>query len=537
MYRSPHSASSASASASASALNAFAFLVFLGVLSFGVLPGCVHEVEESSIQLSGEVADARGAVIVGGVNWQDVTSLAASSDERVNANAVGYLSIPARGSRCTAFLVANDLVMTNHHCISSSSQAVGATVSFRREAGVDSSNHASYSCDTFIGANDGLDYSLLRCLGNPGDVHGVLNLDEGTPRTDDSIYILHQNCDYYQDPSCERTKKISRGNIISTGTELRYNADTLGGSSGSPVFDASSHDVIGLHHVGIGSNSDGRGWANSAVRIGRIVDHIESHWPDLVLGATSVQPAPVVPVSSDDEFEPNNERNAATDVENGDVLSDLNIAGGDKDIFRLELSGAATVSVSLSFIHGAGDIDAAIYIGGSETAIATGVSPDDNEQIVVDVVSGPAFIVVYGYNGATNDYSITFDVDGQTEPVEPPGEVPSPSFAEPNDSPAAASTLPLPGSASGVAIESSRDVDFYRIQHAGGALLAQLDFSHSVGDLDLDLYTAGGTRLERSESITDQELITGSYPAGDYLLRVIGYGGATGEYSLIVEGN
>jgi|GEM_PF-546582 len=516
-----------------------ALTAFAGLLA----PGCVHEVDDGAgIRLESEITtEVKEAVIVGDVNWQDASTL--SGTERQNANAVGHLNIPAKGTRCTAFLVADDLVMTNHHCISRQSHAEGARVSFRKETGVALQNQETYRCDTFIGANEGLDYALLRCVGTPGATHGVLPLNEGNPRNGDGVYVVHQNCDYFSNRWCDPTKKLSPGNITRTGTELQYNADTLGGSSGSPVFNALTHEVIGLHHVGIGGNSSGRGWANGAVRIDRIVDDISANWPSLTLGAGTAAPAPVVDTA--DALEPNNGRSQASVAQDGAAFADLSITASDSDVFRIDLDGAAQIDVQVDFAHAAGDLDVAIYTGNSEQTVATGVSADDDETVSVSVVQGPVYVVVYGYDGATNDYAISFDVTAESiapgpgdeptpteDPVETPAPVDAPDFAEPNNSRADASDLPFPGSVSGVAIDSAGDIDFYRVVHAGGRIDIQLDFTHADGDLDLFMYSEGGSQLADSQGVTNQERIAGTLAAGTYFIRVIGYGSATGAYSL-----
>ena len=46
-----------------------------------------------------ELASTEAPVIVGSVNWTSVTNLSSTSTERARSKAVGYLSIPAKGSR------------------------------------------------------------------------------------------------------------------------------------------------------------------------------------------------------------------------------------------------------------------------------------------------------------------------------------------------------------------------------------------------------------------------------------------------------
>jgi hypothetical protein len=212
-------------------------------------------------------------VIVGSVNWVSVTSLSSTSTERARSKAVGYLSIPAVGSRCTAWLVSNDVAITNNHCIGSSSEAVGARISFNYEDGVASTSRIWYDCSTFIKTWTYEDMTALRCQPingvYPGQTYGKLTVSSTNASTGSSVYVIHQNCDYYTTSGCSPTKKYSPGSVLNGSyntKELSYDADTLGGSSGSPVLSKSSHYVVGLHHVGVGGDSSGRGSFNLGVK-------------------------------------------------------------------------------------------------------------------------------------------------------------------------------------------------------------------------------------------------------------------------------
>lgn len=229
------------------------------------LTGCgVAELPED-VPNAEPVGSTEAEVIVGSVNWTAATSLSSTSTERARSKAVGYLSIPAVGSRCTAWLVGTDKIVTNNHCVGSSSEAVGAKVSFNYEDGVASTSRIWYDCSTFVKTWVNEDMTVLGCKALngyfPGQVYGKLTVASTNAANSSSMYIIHQNCDYNATPGCVPNKKYSPGTVLNTNwssNELSYNADTLGGSSGSPVFAgataANAHLVIGLHHVGVGSN-------------------------------------------------------------------------------------------------------------------------------------------------------------------------------------------------------------------------------------------------------------------------------------------
>jgi V8-like Glu-specific endopeptidase/predicted small lipoprotein YifL len=233
------------------------------------------DVPDAEPQPHDALASQESNVIVGTLNWVSATSL--SGTQRSKSLAVGYLSIPAVGSRCTAWLVSNDVVITNNHCVGSSSEAVGARVSFNYEDGVASASRVWYPCATFIKTWSSDDMTALRCSAVngqlPGQVYGFLSVSSTNAATGSDVYVVNQNCDYYTTPSCTPTKKSSPGRVLNgnySTTDISYDADTLGGSSGSPVISTSSNQVVALHHIGIGGNSQGRGTANTGVKATRV---------------------------------------------------------------------------------------------------------------------------------------------------------------------------------------------------------------------------------------------------------------------------
>jgi V8-like Glu-specific endopeptidase len=244
-----------------------------GLIVAGSMMACVGA-EDGAEDLE-NTAQAEQPVIVGSVDWTNSTSLSGTLATR--AKAVGYLSIPSANSRCTAWLVSPDVAITNNHCIARSSQAKGAKISFNYEEGVSSGQRVWYDCSTFVATWKNLDMTALRCAPIngvlPGDANGWLTVSSTDAADSDGIYVLHQNCDYYTTSGCSPTKKYSAGKILEanySSTDASYDADTLGGSSGSPVLSAATNEVVALHHYGFGGDGNGRGTHNSGVRAGEI---------------------------------------------------------------------------------------------------------------------------------------------------------------------------------------------------------------------------------------------------------------------------
>lgn len=335
---------------------------------------------------------ATDPLIVGALEWTETSALDPTSAERARARAVGYLSLPAKGARCTAFLITEDVVMTNHHCVPDADAARGATVDFDRELGVPAAQRTRYACAQLLGNDAALDYALLACDGRPGASRGVLPLQPEAATKGRALYVLQQNCDYYRDPSCEPTKKLSRGVLTAVGSRLGHDADTLGGSSGSPVLDAETHQVIGLHNVGIGGDGAGRGIENGAVPMTRILPALAARFP---------------PPSEPELYEPNETPGAAPVVALPlDVQDGLRIADdADVDYFAFDTDGAPR-SITLTFVHAAGDLDMALEdAAGRGVAQSAGVT--DVEALEVTLPAGRYFVRVVGWSGATNAYALS----------------------------------------------------------------------------------------------------------------------------------
>lgn len=101
---------------------------------------------------------------------------------------------------------------------------------------------------------------------------------------------------------------------------------------------------------------------------------------------------------------------------------------------------------------------------------------------------------------------------------------------EPNDVAAQASLVGF-GEYPSLHLEND---DWYRVTVAPDtALMAVISFSHSVGDLDLELYRSDLTLVDTSDSVADLECVYAcAGHGGEYLVRVYGYGGATNRYDL-----
>jgi hypothetical protein len=242
----------------------------------GLLAGCGEGMNEN-------LAEAEQPVIVGSVNWTSTEDLDKDSVEGQSARAIGYLSIPANGSRCTAWLYSKNRIITNEHCVGSEAEAVGARATFDYVDSIPSAQRTWWDCSTLVKAFD-LDMAVLECAPkngkSPGDVYGWVELASQDPKEGQEVYLIHQNCDYKREAGCSPTRKYSGGKILDATLGARdasYDCDTLGGSSGSALFAKSGPDagkVVALHHLGYGSDAEGRGNYNSGIRVSLVKDRL-----------------------------------------------------------------------------------------------------------------------------------------------------------------------------------------------------------------------------------------------------------------------
>ena len=373
-----------------------------------LLSACSSDLDGSHAEeiSAASISKGEGAVILGSVDWQEASSLAEGTAARQNARAVAYLNIPAVASRCTAFLIAPDVIMTNQHCIPDAASAQGVTAYFHYEQG--GSTEVAVDCSGFIGNDAALDYALLQCASRPGDTLGTVDLENRNARTGERVYVIHQNCDYFSDPNCAPTKKLSAGTVQQVGNEVGHSADTLGGSSGSPVFAGDTHTVIALHHAGAGSDANGRGSMNYAVPMTRILPVLLQRYPGLQLGGRAPTPtaptAPTTPTTTD-LYEPNDTRAGATVVQLPFSSQDASIDANDDDVFTFTSDGRS-LTIRMTCSHAQGDLDMYVYDAtGAELARSIGTS--GVELISQGFPAGAVFVRVIGYREARGAYTLS----------------------------------------------------------------------------------------------------------------------------------
>ncbi len=197
----------------------------------------------------------------------------------------------------TGFLIAPGILMTNHHVLPSAEVAAGSVVEFDYELDAAGNDRQSYTYALrpadFFTNNEPLDFAVVavapaaREKKRPIRDFSWLKLQRESGKA-----LLAEYLTIIQHPGGQRKQICVRENQLLRldADTLWYATDTLGGSSGSPVFN-SSWQVVALHHLGVPKKDaqgrwltvDGGVWdesmdesrvqwiANEGIRISRIV--------------------------------------------------------------------------------------------------------------------------------------------------------------------------------------------------------------------------------------------------------------------------
>lgn len=193
------------------------------------------------------------------------------------AAAVCQIVVPGRGVG-SGFLVGPNVVLTNHHVVSTHEEAARARVRFNYqvdEFGVlEPSEYFDCRPDEVFHAHEPLDCALVAVDGVPGATYGVIPLAAPRP------FFVGDRVNIIQHPMGQPKQIACVDNEIAylDDTVVQYLTDTLPGSSGSPVFD-DDWSLIAIHHSGgwipeaSGSSTHFR---NEGIRLSAIVDHLVS---------------------------------------------------------------------------------------------------------------------------------------------------------------------------------------------------------------------------------------------------------------------
>lgn len=192
----------------------------------------------------------------------------------INTRPVARLSFQSGGSSyvCTGWLVAgsnNSTMLTNNHCFTTQSEVNTVQARFNYQtttcSGSTAATYTTYNGGTFLKTNSSLDYTLFTLQGNPEATWGEYTATTKTPTASLSLNLPQhpggglKKIAYWKDSAHTLRCNVTAANQTVSGytssSQVTYSCDTEGGSSGSPVIDAGTGRVIGLHHLGNVSSS------------------------------------------------------------------------------------------------------------------------------------------------------------------------------------------------------------------------------------------------------------------------------------------
>jgi len=156
----------------------------------------------------------------------------------------------------TGFLVAPNLLLTNHHVFPDASFVTGTKANFlyeESERGIETGALFEFDPAAFFFADENLDFALVGMkAGLSNGVHleemGRILLIEATSKTLPGlgINIIQYPKGGQKEYAFTNNRLVS---LLDSGF-LQYETDTEEGSSGSPLF-SESWELIGLHHAGV----------------------------------------------------------------------------------------------------------------------------------------------------------------------------------------------------------------------------------------------------------------------------------------------
>lgn len=269
------------------------------------------------------IAESALERVLAGNELQEVNYLLRGS---VVAHAIGRVHLYRPDGRTTrgfgtGFLITPNVLLTNNHVLENRDQAQAATVEFEYELDIEDEERTKVvfplEPDRLFLTNQALDFSIVAVAEAPIGGGGKRLADYGClPLLGNAGKAMEGEwLTIIQHPGGERKQVCVRENRLMKRTDdvLWYSTDTLGGSSGSPVFNNDWY-VVALHHSGVPETKGGRvqtvdgvdyqpdmdetriKWkANEGIRASRIVSELraklESH--PLLQPMWDIEPAKV----------------------------------------------------------------------------------------------------------------------------------------------------------------------------------------------------------------------------------------------------
>ncbi len=186
-------------------------------------------------------------------------------------------AVPRGISFGTGFLIANDLLLTNNHVLKSEMQAQDAEIDFNYQESIYEADVQEVTLklnpSRCFATSQAHDWTVVSVEGNPGSEFGYLPLENHQTKFGEYVQII-------QHPDGGLKQLAYRANVVmyASSTRVQYMTDTMGGSSGSPVFNR-DWQVVALHHRWNDQKPSGgqHGFVrNQGIQISVVVDELRS---------------------------------------------------------------------------------------------------------------------------------------------------------------------------------------------------------------------------------------------------------------------
>lgn len=197
--------------------------------------------------------------IIGGDDSTPVNDPRTSQMARSLRDPVARLSFMLKGNfrRCSGFLIDDDRLMTNAHCVpdAATCDTLDAVFGYEADAHGKLLPGEILECESFIDTNQSLDLSIVRIAGQPSERWGAVAGDWRAPKAAEELIII-QHMGESRGRDRRILKRVAEVNCatmpegVAEENRFAHSCDTETGSSGSPVFDAQGV-LVGIHHATI----------------------------------------------------------------------------------------------------------------------------------------------------------------------------------------------------------------------------------------------------------------------------------------------
>ncbi|MEA5160014.1 serine protease [Cereibacter johrii] len=182
---------------------------------------------------------------------------------------------------CTGFLIADDILLTNEHCVSDleSCGSMTAIFGFERDAAGRLGFGTQARCAGMVRSDFALDAALVKLDRPMSSSFGLVAMSQedvidGAPL----VVVQHPGGAPKQVSflNCHVLSALVDGRAASS--DLAHSCDTASGSSGAPVFNGEGR-VVALHHYGFAEGQVDKWTENRAVRGARLEAWLRANVP------------------------------------------------------------------------------------------------------------------------------------------------------------------------------------------------------------------------------------------------------------------